>query len=363
MKEPWFKPANIMLLYEGKDLASMACILPRIMNLDGFTLKLAGIGGVATAPEFRGKGYAAEVMKESVRQMEKRGYGLSLLYPYKSAFYEQFGYRNITIPFKVIDTAKTGKPECKYSVRKLAKPDYAGLKKVYDIFNKSMTGTIKRPLPYWKNYCEYWVNQAKKMCWKEDPFFCAYQKGSMAAYIRVSTIRKTWEDRKYSLKISEFACLAGHEKAFECLIYAARRHAERLGFKKLYFENIRGIDIHGSRRPSKTEKAGYMNLKHVKMYRICSFPALMRVLGTAFNRRLRQAGIRGSWRNFIGIKRVVTDSQPRVFISSKSRSRTLLLDEGEFIKLVLGLKTIKNDVILRALFPLLKPVYWDFDYL
>jgi hypothetical protein len=201
------------------------------------------------------------------------------------------------------------------------------------------------------------------MCWKEDPFFCAYEKDGMAAYIRVSTIRKTWEDRKYCLKISEFACRPGHEKALECLLYAARGHVESLGFRKLYFENIKGIAVKGSRTSSKTEQQEYMNLKHLKMYRICDFGALIRVLGRAFNRRLRQAGLQPGWRKFASIKRYIRDMQPRVLINSKTSKKALLFDEGEFIKLVLGLKTVKKDAILSVLFPLLKPVYWDFDYL
>jgi GNAT superfamily N-acetyltransferase len=386
MKEPGFKPSNFRLLFattttsagptktgppcRGRaparpknKLVSMACILPRTMHLDGFKLKLAGIGGVATSPESRGKGYAAAVMNETVGYMDKQGYCLSLLYPYKSEFYEQFGYRNITIPFKIIHTARIEKPECMYKIKKLTRPDYAGLKMVYDIFNSTLTGTIERPLPYWKNYCEYWVNQAKKMCWKEDPYFCAYNKGRMIAYIRVSSIRKTWEAKKHCLKISEFAALPDYEKAFECLLYAARKHTEKSGFKKLYFEDIRGIDIRGSRPASANEKREYLNLKHVKMYRICDFSALMSVLGKTFSYRLKKAGIKKRWHYFISIRRHVQNSKPQVLLNLKSSKRTLLLDEGGFIKLVLGLKTISNDAIARVLFPLLKPVYWDFDYL
>lgn len=391
MKEAGYKPSNIRLLYaevpettrtaqcavptktpcRGRaparpkyKLVSMACVLPRIMNFDGFTMKLAGIGGVATLPEARGKGYAAAIMRDAVSYMEKQGYALSLLYPYKSAFYRQFGYRNITFPFRVIDTASIKKPVCRFEIKRMTEPDYAGLKRVYDAFNKTLTATISRPLGYWKNYCEYWVKQAKQMCWKKDPFFCAYKNGRPVAYIRVSAIRKTWTAKAYCLKISEFAAMPGFEKAFGCILYAARQYAEKLGFKKLYFEEVKGASLKQGRQVTAGEKTEYSNLKQLKMYRICDFDAFMSVLGRAFNKRLKMAGLKASWQKYISIIRHVKNLQPRITITPKSRgTRTLRLDEGRFIELILGLKTVKTGGILGILFPLLKPVYWDFDYL
>lgn len=86
MRESSFKPSNIRLLFEGGRLASSVAVIPRDMYMNGAFLKMAGIGGVATYPEFRGKGYANLLMKDAVSFMEKQGYGLSTLYLFNEKY-------------------------------------------------------------------------------------------------------------------------------------------------------------------------------------------------------------------------------------------------------------------------------------
>jgi GNAT superfamily N-acetyltransferase len=363
MKEDCFNPANIRLLFEGRILASTACVLPRKMYFDGAELKLSGIGGVATLPEFRGRGFAGALMKNTIGYMEKQGYALSILYPYKASYYEKLGYRQVHFPFKVIDTknAPTASPE--YRIERAIIPACGGTKRVYDSFCKDKTGPIKRSASYWRLNCRYWSGHAKEHGWKKEPFFGAYLGSNLTAYIKVSYIRKEPGDKKCRMKISEFAHLPGEEAAIDALMAAACRFAEEHGFNKLFYDDISGINIKHSRKPRKNEYDEYWNDKYVKMYRICNFGSLMKFLSTLFSRRMRDAGIKGSWRGYIKLKRVVKNYQGRILIKLLRSRREFYMDEKKFIELVLGLKQAGKDSILKVLFPRLKPVFWDFDYL
>ena len=62
------------------------------VNFDGTLQKLLAVGGVCTLPEYRYKGYSAELMKEALRYMYKNGYTLSMLRPFSTAFYRKYGY-------------------------------------------------------------------------------------------------------------------------------------------------------------------------------------------------------------------------------------------------------------------------------
>lgn len=70
-----------------------------VMNLydvrfDGHTVKMGGVGGVATLPAHRRGGGVRACMKAAFRDLYDRGFAFSALYPFSTAFYRQFGFEN-----------------------------------------------------------------------------------------------------------------------------------------------------------------------------------------------------------------------------------------------------------------------------
>ncbi len=60
----------------------------------------AGVGGVATHPEERGKGYMSQLMEESLRKMREEGYHISVLWGNQQR-YSNFGYETCDIQYKL----------------------------------------------------------------------------------------------------------------------------------------------------------------------------------------------------------------------------------------------------------------------
>ncbi len=58
----------------------------------GRVLGMGGIGGVASYPEHRGRGYVRTLMRTAFGQMRERGAALSMLRPFKQSYYRKFGY-------------------------------------------------------------------------------------------------------------------------------------------------------------------------------------------------------------------------------------------------------------------------------
>lgn len=52
----------------------------------------SGIGGVATLPEYRRQGHIRQLLDTTFADMRQKGQAVSVLYPFKHAFYEKFGY-------------------------------------------------------------------------------------------------------------------------------------------------------------------------------------------------------------------------------------------------------------------------------
>ncbi len=70
---------NRVLEVEGK-LAARIGIYDRRMFFNGRVLRVGAIGGVCTAPEYRGRGYARQLLEDSTQRMRERGFDVSLLF-------------------------------------------------------------------------------------------------------------------------------------------------------------------------------------------------------------------------------------------------------------------------------------------
>ena len=64
------------------------------VRFDGHTVKMGGVGGVATLPAYRRGGAVRACMQSSFRDLYDSGYLLAALYPFSTAFYRQFGFEN-----------------------------------------------------------------------------------------------------------------------------------------------------------------------------------------------------------------------------------------------------------------------------
>ncbi len=63
-------------------------------RFDGHTVKMGGVGGVATLPPYRRGGAIRACMQASFRDLFDSGFVLSSLYPFSTAYYRKFGFEN-----------------------------------------------------------------------------------------------------------------------------------------------------------------------------------------------------------------------------------------------------------------------------
>ncbi|MFP4113885.1 MAG: enhanced intracellular survival protein Eis, partial [Spirochaetales bacterium] len=74
------------------EVASRVRVRPFTQSVRGTVKRMGGISGVATAPEFRGRGLVRSLMIESLRWMREHGRPVTMLRPFREQFYERFGY-------------------------------------------------------------------------------------------------------------------------------------------------------------------------------------------------------------------------------------------------------------------------------
>ncbi len=90
-------------------------IVPLTIHLDGETHAMAGIGGVASLPEYRYGGGVMELLRQSLQVMHERNIAFSELAPFSFAFYRKCGYEwgfrwhKLSIPMKELEAFKGDK--------------------------------------------------------------------------------------------------------------------------------------------------------------------------------------------------------------------------------------------------------------
>ena len=87
-----FDLGNVLGVFDNNILVSTLQIIIYKQKIRGNFFLMAGISGVATKPEFRQKGLTKKLFDATFNYCIENDIPISVLYPFKYAFYEQFGY-------------------------------------------------------------------------------------------------------------------------------------------------------------------------------------------------------------------------------------------------------------------------------
>jgi len=365
-KDDSFNYKNVRVLLEDNKIVTVVIITPKQMYIDSLIFDMCGIGGVSSLPEVRGKGYAGMVMKDAVKKMKNIGCDISLLYPFKPSYYAKFGFRIINFPYKVLHK-KDIKIELPsdINIRKFKKSDINDISEIYNIFNKNRTGTLIRDLEYW----QLKIDQLKVL---NGEIFVAEKEGKIKAYVIVTDMKKDWDVKEHQNKIIEVGAYPEYMEIISPMVHYVS--LKRLGeqYDRIFYDDIDGIEIKGGKELDEEDKKFYQNLKDIKMLMIPHHESFMSKITVLFNKRLKLNGYKvNSWQDLLSIEFKSNDDMNSTVLI-KYKDEILNIDEGVFLNMIFGnLKLYYNDFkistdfknILKVLFPEIKPVYWDFDFL
>lgn len=87
-----YAPENTVLAEDNGSPASVMQLMPYTLVLNGAEIHARYVSGVATMPEYRGRGLARKLFNFGLPAMYNMGCGISILVPAVSGMYEKFGY-------------------------------------------------------------------------------------------------------------------------------------------------------------------------------------------------------------------------------------------------------------------------------
>lgn len=147
----YFRPEEHLGAFDeqGK-LLSALILLPFRVWVNGISMEMGGIAGVATWPEARRHGCVSRLLHASLAKMREQGQTVSMLHPFAFPFYRKFGWE-MTCERKKYELeprhfpAKRNTPG---SVERIA-PNTAAVAGLYDKAASRYTGMLDRSEEWW----------------------------------------------------------------------------------------------------------------------------------------------------------------------------------------------------------------------
>ncbi|WP_409301304.1 enhanced intracellular survival protein Eis [Peribacillus sp. SCS-155] len=138
---------------QNGELAAKLHLIPLESFFGAKKIKMGGIAGVATFPEYRRKGYVKDLLTYTLEYMNDNGYLVSMLHPFSVPFYRKYGWELYTN--KLIATLKKRdliqmKPVNGYIKRFRKEQQSNEMEAVYKHYAAQFNGMLNRTSEWWK---------------------------------------------------------------------------------------------------------------------------------------------------------------------------------------------------------------------
>ncbi len=186
--DPWRDPEGIRIAIDNGTIVSTVRVFIRKMFLHGEPVTVGGIGEVSTRPEYRRRGLATQLLKDSIRFMESRDIVISSLHG-SQRIYSVEGWEKV--PRYYARQPFNARKQVAWEVRPANFDDRSEvtcIAALYDRYARKFNGTFVRDeMAYWTK----WVRTESPNAW------VAERDGDIEGY--VSVVRR--EDQ---LNVEEF---------------------------------------------------------------------------------------------------------------------------------------------------------------
>ncbi|CAM3717581.1 GNAT family N-acetyltransferase [Alicyclobacillus pomorum] len=206
-----------LALVDGQ-MVSAAQVFPYWARLGKASVRMGGIGNVATRPDYRGRGLARAILNAQIHWMSENGFAVSALYTGIPDFYEALGWRIAPREMLVVEgpalATLAAEPSAPYEVNPYRASDAEEVCRLYEAFNAGRPGSRIRELPYAQASFDRTV--------RRGTFLLARRNGRLAGYVRaVPGPEKT-------VRVCELCYAEGEESAAPCLVQQLARRSEGL---------------------------------------------------------------------------------------------------------------------------------------
>ncbi|HKC50133.1 MAG TPA: GNAT family N-acetyltransferase [Myxococcota bacterium] len=179
--DPAFAYGDYLLALEGDAPVACVQIFDKTIGLRGESVRLGGIGSVATRASHRGRGVSSELLEGALERMRARGMWLSLLFAAPVApLYERLGWHRIPAPLLRLSPQALSSGSAPRAGRAFMAEDLRQVAALYEAYNEALSGSTQRDASYWRG-------QLRTAGTPEEDFRVAECDGAIVAYARVAS--------------------------------------------------------------------------------------------------------------------------------------------------------------------------------
>jgi len=178
--DPAFSYGDLVLALEDGEPVACVQVFDKTIRLRGESVRLGGIGGVATRASHRGRGVSSDLLERALERMRAKEMWLSLLFAAPIApLYERLGWHKIPAP-QLRLSPKRRDAQVTPAGRAFQPQDLDAVTRLYDAYVAPLSGPTVRDARYWRG-------QLRTAGTPEEDFRVAERGGVLTAYSRVAT--------------------------------------------------------------------------------------------------------------------------------------------------------------------------------
>ncbi|MGM0201392.1 GNAT family N-acetyltransferase [Enterococcus sp. AZ046] len=155
-KRPILELSKVFGWFNEDKLISQIAVYPCEVNIHGKLIKMGGVTGVGTYPEYAGHGLMKDLIKLALETMREDQQWISYLYPYNVPYYRRKGWEIMSdkLTFKIRDTQLPKTKEVPGIVER-KEVDDPDVFTVYNQFSQENHGALQRTSFHWEEYWRY----------------------------------------------------------------------------------------------------------------------------------------------------------------------------------------------------------------
>jgi predicted acetyltransferase len=149
--DPFFDLLQRRVMVDRGKVVSCLTIVPGVFTLGAARIPIAGIAGVATHEDYRRKGYAGALLRDTIKRLYDQKVPLSMLYPFAPSYYRKFGWEIAAVEWWCEIPSRLLPPysESRF-VRSYSSGDLEHLCRLHDVHLHNTPGGFVREAARWQ---------------------------------------------------------------------------------------------------------------------------------------------------------------------------------------------------------------------